>query len=203
MRFFYYKYDLPDDLLLEGDIAVDCEAMGLNIIRDRLCAVQISNGNNTAHVIHFPDNNYSAPNLKRLLTNSQRTKIFHFGRFDIAIIYHYMKIELKNIFCTKIASRLCRTYTDSHSLRELCSELLNVKISKQQQCSDWGAPDLTQPQIEYAGSDVLHLHNLKSALTEKLIRERRLDLAQECFNFLTTRAKLDLLGWDNFDIFSY
>lgn len=203
MQFFYHKYDLPEDVEFPDDIALDCEAMGLNILRDRLCVVQISAGNGTAHLVHFPSAEYAAPNLKKVLSNEKTVKIFHFARFDLAIISHYLSIKLKNIYCTKIASRLSRTYTDAHSLRELCSELLEVKISKQQQCSDWGAKELTQQQIEYAGSDVLYLHALRRALNEMLIRENRKDLAQQCFDFLPTRAVLDLLGWNEADIFAH
>ncbi|AEI89294.1 MAG: Ribonuclease D [Candidatus Midichloria mitochondrii] len=203
MQFFYHKYDLPKDVEFPDDIAIDCEAMGLNILRDRLCVVQISAGNGTAHLVHFPSAEYAAPNLKKVLSNEKTVKIFHFARFDLAIINHYLSIKLKNIYCTKIASRLSRTYTDAHSLRELCSELLEVKISKQQQCSDWGSKELTQQQIEYAGSDVLYLHSLRRALNEMLVRENRKDLAQQCFDFLPTRAVLDLLGWNGADIFAH
>ncbi|WHQ46559.1 MAG: ribonuclease D [Candidatus Midichloria sp.] len=203
MQFFYHKYDLPEDVEFKNDIAIDCEAMGLNILRDRLCVVQISDGNGSAHLVHFPSAEYAAPNLKKVLSNEKTIKIFHFARFDLAIIEHYLCIKLKNTYCTKIASKLSRTYTDSHSLRELCSELLDIKISKQQQCSDWGAKELTQQQIEYAGSDVLHLHALRAALTKMLIRENRKDLAQQCFDFLPTRAELDLLGWNEKDIFAH
>ncbi|CAG7590799.1 MAG: ribonuclease D [Candidatus Midichloria sp.] len=203
MQFFYHKYDLPEDVEFPDDIAIDCEAMGLNILRDRLCVVQISAGTGTAHLVHFPSAEYAAPNLKKVLSNEKMVKIFHFARFDLAIINHYLGIKLKNIYCTKIASRLSRTYTDAHSLRELCSELLEVKVSKQQQCSDWGTKELTQQQIEYAGSDVLYLHALRTALNEMLIREDRKDLAQQCFDFLPIRATLDLLGWDQTDIFAH
>ncbi|MDJ1257124.1 MAG: ribonuclease D [Candidatus Midichloria sp.] len=203
MQFFYHKYDLPEDVEFPDDIAIDCEAMGLNILRDRLCVVQISAGNGTAHLVHFPSAEYAAPNLKKVLSNEKTVKIFHFARFDLSIINHYLNIKLKNIYCTKIASRLSRTYTDVHSLRELCSELLEVKISKQQQCSDWGVKELTQQQIEYAGSDVLYLHALRRALNEMLVRENRKDLAQQCFDFLPTRAVLDLLGWNEADIFAH
>jgi len=203
MKFFYHKYDLPNDISFENDIAVDCEAMGLNIMRDRLCVVQIGDGMGNAHLVHFPSSQYSAPNLKRLLMNEKITKIFHFARFDLAIVQHYLEVKLKNVYCTKIASKLSRTYTDSHSLRELCSELLDIKISKQQQRSDWGAAELNQQQIEYAGSDVLYLHSLRSILTRMLVREKRVDIAQRCFDFLSTRAELDLIGWNDLDIFAH
>ena len=203
MNFFYHKYDLPDKVHFNGDIAIDCEAMGLNILRDRLCVVQIGDGYGNAHLVHFPSLDYAAPNLKALLTNEKTIKIFHFGRFDLAIMQHYLGIKLKNIYCTKIASKLSRTYTESHSLRELCSELINVTISKQQQRSDWGAAELTQKQIEYAGSDVLYLHSLRATLNKMLIRENRMKLAQRCFDFLPDRAELDLSGWCDSDIFAH
>ena len=203
MQIFYHAYDLPVDVKFHNDIAIDCEAMGLNILRDRLCVVQISDGNGHVHLVHFPFPEYAAPNLKKILSNEKIVKIFHFARFDLAVIQHYLDIKLDNIYCTKIASKLSRTYTDSHSLRELCSELVDVKISKQQQCSDWGTQELTQQQIEYASSDVLYLHLLRSALNKILVRENRMELAQKCFNFLPTRVELDLLGWGNLDIFAH
>jgi ribonuclease D len=203
MTNYYYKYDLPGDLNLQGDLAIDTEAMGLNNLRDRLCVVQISDGNGDAHVVHFPEAKFACPNLKRLLADRKRVKLFHFARFDVAIIQHYLGVDLENIYCTKIASKLCRTYTDKHGLRDLCSELVNVKISKQEQSSDWGADELRQEQIDYAASDVLYLHALRDVLDSMLKREGRYELAYECFNFLPTRAKLDLLGWPEHDIFSH
>ena len=203
MQFFYHAYDLPIDIKFDNDIAIDCEAMGLNILRDRLCVVQIGDGNGNVHLVHFPYPEYAAPNLKKLLINEKVEKIFHFARFDLAIIQHYLSVKLTNIYCTKIASKLSRTYTDSHSLRELCNELLDIKLSKQQQCSDWGAQELTQQQIEYAGSDVLYLHLLRATLNKMLIRENRMELAQKCFDFLPIRAELDLLGWSDLDIFAH
>lgn len=199
----YYKYDLPDDLILSGDVAIDTEAMGLKNHRDRLCAVQISNGDGNAYVIHFPKPKYNCPRLAKLLSDESRTKIFHFGRFDIAILQHYLKIKIKNVYCTKIASKLCRTYTDHHGLKDLCHELLDVKINKQQQSSYWGAKSLSREQVSYAGSDVLYLHKLRLCLNEMLAREGRLDLAKQCFDFLPTRAELDLLGWNEVDIFEH
>ena len=199
----YYKYDLPDDLILSGDVAIDTEAMGLKNHRDRLCAVQISNGDGNAYVIHFPKPKYNCSRLTKLLSDESRTKIFHFGRFDIAILQHYLKIKIKNVYCTKIASKLCRTYTDHHGLKDLCHELLDVKINKQQQSSYWGARSLSREQVSYAGSDVLYLHKLRLCLNEMLAREGRLDLAKQCFDFLPTRAELDLLGWNEVDIFEH
>ncbi len=198
----YYQYDLPTDFKLEGDIAIDTEAMGLNNWRDRLCVVQISNGNGEAHIVHFPQRRYDAsPNLKRLLGDPHRTKLFHFARFDVAILMHYLGIEFTNIYCTKIASRLSRTYSDQHGLKDLCAELLGIKLSKQQRSSDWGADLLTKEQMEYASYDVLYLHQLRAALNPMLIREGRMELAHKCFEFIPARAALDLSGWLDFDIF--
>ncbi len=177
--------------------------MGLDNRRDRLCLVQISDGNGEAHLVHFPTKKFDAPNLKKLLTDKKRVKLFHFGRFDIAILTHYLKIEIENIYCTKIASRLCRTFTDGHGLKDLCFELLNVKISKQQQSSDWGALKLSHEQLTYAASDVLYLHALRTKLNVMLKREGRMHTAQRCFDFLPTRSALDLFGWNEFDIFAH
>jgi ribonuclease D len=199
----YHKFDLPADLKLKGDIAIDTEAMGLQYHRDRLCVVQVSDGNGEAHLVHFPQPNYEAPNLKRFLSDESRVKIFHFARFDLAMIDYYLGITINNVYCTKTASRLARTYTNAHSLKELCSEILGIKISKQQQTSDWGAAELSNEQISYAAADVLYLHGLRTTLDEMLARENRKDLAQECFKFLPTRAKLDLLGWGDMDIFAH
>lgn len=200
---FVYKGDLPDDFDLPGDWAIDTEAMGLNHSRDRLCLVQFSNGDGMAYLVHFEANCYDATNLKRLLTDPKRVKIFHYARFDLAAIMCYLKITLNNVYCTKTASRLARTYTDSHSLKELCYELLGVKISKAQQSSYWGTDKLTLPQIEYAAADVLHLHKLRDKLDAMLIREGRYGLAESCFAFLPIRAELDLSGWADFDIFQH
>lgn len=189
--------------MLSGDLAIDTEAMGLNNLRDRLCVLQFSNGNGDAYLVQFEKGQYDAPNLKRLLSDQHTTKILHYARFDMAIVKHYLGIDLPRVFCTKIASRLCRTYTDSHGLKDLCREVLGVNVSKQQQSSDWGAGELTKEQQEYAASDVLHLHELRDKLTVMLTREGRLALAQQCFAFLPTRITLDLHGWQDIDIFAH
>lgn len=177
--------------------------MGLNPHRDRLCVIQLTNGDGSTHLVQFEANQYAAPNLKKILSNPDSMKIFHFARFDVAVIYHFLGIELSNIYCTKIASRLCRTYTDCHGLKDLCKELLNVTISKQQQSSYWGATELTTKQKEYAASDVVYLHELKEKLDIMLKKENRLELHRKCCDFLLTRSKLDLIGWADFDIFAY
>lgn len=203
MTIFYHKYDLPDGIKLSNDaISIDTEAMGLNNIRDRLCTIQVCDGSNDAHVIHFPKPNFECINLKQLLSNKDILKIFHFARFDVAIMQHYLNIDLVNIFCTKIASRLVRTYTDAHGLRALCDELLNVKISKNERTSDWGAPELSPEQLNYAANDVLHLHKLMRILKDKLERENRSELADDCFKFIPSRGKLDVLGWGE-EVLSY
>lgn len=199
----YFQYDLPNDLKIEGDIAVDTEAMGLNNHRDRLCMVQIANQHGEAYLVHFPEKKFNSPNLTKLLTDPKIQKIFHFGRFDLAIIYHYLGLTLENVFCTKVASRLCRTYTDKHGLKDLCNELLGIKMNKAEQTSYWGDTLLTNEQIQYAATDVLHLHELRDKLITHLEREGRMELANECFKFLPTRAKLDVLGWPDFDIFQH
>jgi ribonuclease D len=201
-----YKYhidDIPGNLNLKGDLAIDTEAMGLNNHRDRLCLLQIADELNDIHLVHFKSRNYSAPNLKKLLTDNSRVKIFHFARFDVAIIQKYLEIDIDNIFCTKIASKLCRTYTCHHSLLELCSELLDVKISKQQQSSDWGALSLNKKQLNYAAQDVKYLHLLYDKMCLLLLRENKMEIAEACFKFLPTKTKLDLLGWLEHDIFSH
>jgi ribonuclease D len=200
---FYHKFDLPEDVKFNSSVAIDTEAMGLNNLRDRLCVVQISSGDGSAHLVHFPKPNYDAPNLKKLLADDAKLKIFHFARFDVSIMQHYFQMDIKNIYCTKIASRLVRTYTDMHGLKDLCHELLDIKLNKQQQTSDWGAAELTKEQQSYAASDVLYLHKLKEKLDIMLKRENRLDIAQKCFDFLPTRAKLDTMGWPEFDIFQH
>ncbi|MDF2965200.1 MAG: rnd2 [Rickettsiaceae bacterium] len=197
-----YENDLPDGFKLEGDIAIDTETMGLNLLRDRLCVLQFSNGDGKAYLVKF-NGNYDAPNLKKFLSDPKRVMIFHFARFDVAAIYHYLNIEIKNVFCTKIASKLVRTYTDSHGLKDLCRELINVQISKQQQSSYWGDQVLSQDQIDYAARDVLYLHQLREVLTNMLLKEKRLELAREAFSFILPRAKLDLLGWNEIDIFAH
>lgn len=203
MAVFYHTYDLPDNHMIQGDIAVDTEAMGLKQYRDRLCVVQIGDACSNVHLVHFPVPKYNCPNLKSILADNNRTKIFHFGRFDLAIIQRYLEINLQNIYCTKIASKLVRTYTDAHSLKELCQELLGVKISKQQTCTDWGAALLTPEQIDYAASDVLYLHKLREALNNMLKREKRMEIALKCFDFLSVRATLDNMGWQEIDIFQH
>lgn len=202
MTIYFYKNDLPDNFEIEGSLAIDTETMGLNNFRDRLCLLQFSNGNGDAHLVQFLDNDYKAPNLKKLLSDPQREIIFHFARFDVAVIYLYLGILVENIYCTKIASRLSRTYTGDHGLKDLCRELLQVQISKQQQSSDWGRDDLTKDQHEYAASDVLHLHALKEKLDIMLAREKRSDLAMGCFGFLPLRVLLDIEGFSE-DIFAY
>lgn len=198
-----YQGDLPKGLQLEGDIAIDCEAMGLNPHRDRLCVVQLSDGKGDAHLLQFAADQYHAPNLVALLTDPQRVKIFHFGRFDIALIYHYLGALTAPVYCTKIASRLARTFTDRHSFKDLCRELIGTDISKQQQTSDWGAATLSPEQMSYAAADVLYLHALREKLNAMLAREGRMELARQCFNFLPTRARLDLEGWPDQDIFAH
>lgn len=188
---------------LDGPLAVDTEAMGLNNKRDRLCVVQLSTGDGNAHLVRFEPGAYHAPNLIRLMTDPARVKIFHFARFDLAIMRHYLGIMPAPVYCTRTASRLVRTYTDRHGYKEICKELLGVDISKQQQSSDWGAPALTPEQMEYAASDVLHLHRLKDKLDAMLAREGRTHLAQACFDFLPHRAELDLAGFEHDDLFAH
>jgi ribonuclease D len=200
---FLYQGDLPDGLDLGPSVAIDCETMGLNPHRDRLCVVQLSGGDGNAHLVQIAKGQTSAPNLCALLENPDVLKLFHFGRFDIAAMYHTFGALAAPVYCTKIASRLVRTYTDRHGLRNLTQELIGVDISKQQQMSDWGAETLTDAQMEYAASDVLHLHKLKIVLDARLEREGRSDLAQACFDFLPTRARLDLEGWPDTDIFAH
>ncbi len=198
-----YKNDLPDDLNIKGDIAIDTETMGLNNKRDRLCLIQISNEEGKVYIVQMEKGVNKAPNLEKLLTNPNIQKILHFARFDVAVIYQYLGIMMNNIFCTKIASKLTRTYTDSHGLKDLCRDLISVQLSKQQQSSDWGSATLSKEQLAYAASDVLHLHKLRNHLKTLLIRENRMELAQECFDFLPNRALLDLAGWENIDIFAH
>ncbi len=195
--------DLPDDLDLGAVVAIDCETMGLHPHRDRLCVVQLSAGDGDAHMVQIKLGQTEAPNLCRLLTDPNVLKLFHFGRFDIAAMQNAFGAVTAPVYCTKIASRLIRTYTDRHGLKNLLQELLNVDISKQQQSSDWGADTLTDAQLEYAASDVLYLHRLRDALNERLVREGRMDIAQACFDFLPMRANLDLAGWPDTDIFAH
>lgn len=203
MANYLYKHDLPDDLTLGSIVAIDCETMGLNPHRDRLCVVQLSGGDGNAHIVQIEQGQSSAPNLERLLKDPTVEKLFHFGRFDIAAMYNAFGALAAPVYCTKIASKLVRTYTDRHGLKNLLQELLGIDISKQQQSSDWGAPELSEDQLSYAASDVLYLHKLREVLNERLEREGRIELAQDCFTFLPTRAKLDLAGWPEIDIFAH
>ena len=201
---YLHQGDIPENINFTDSIAVDTEAMGLNNYRDRLCLVQLSSGDNTSHLIQLGgDLGFSAPNLKKIMKNKSILKIFHFARFDLAIIKKYLGVLPKNIYCTKIASKIARTYTDKHGLRELCKELLNIEISKQQQSSYWGVKELTKNQIKYAANDVLYLHKIKHELDQILEREKRHHLLLPIFKFLPTRVKLDLFGWDKVDIFSH
>ena len=202
MAITLHKGDLPDGLLFGDIVAIDTETMGLDPHRDRLCLVQLSRGDGDAHLVQFTTA-YDAPNLTGLLTDPTITKLFHYGRFDIAVFYKYLGVLTAPVYCTKIASRLTRTYTDRHGLRDICRELLDVDISKQQQTSDWGAANLTEEQLAYAASDVLHLHRLKEIFDALLEREGRREIAEACFRFLPTRARLDLLGWDQEEIFAH
>ncbi|CAN7174029.1 ribonuclease D [Phyllobacterium sp. LjRoot231] len=204
MTIRFHRNDLPDLKHYEVDaVAIDTETLGLDPHRDRLCVVQISPGDGSADIIQIDKGQAAAPNLVKLLGDDAITKIFHFGRFDIAVLFHAFGVVAKPVFCTKIASRLVRTYTDRHGLKEICSELLEVNLSKQQQSSDWGAPDLSQAQLEYAASDVLYLHRLRTILQQRLVRDGRSEEAAACFEFLPTRSKLDLMGWDEQDIFAH
>jgi ribonuclease D len=204
MTIRFHRNDLPDLKHYQVDaVAIDTETLGLNPHRDRLCVVQISPGDGSADVIQIDKGQKAAPNLVKLLGDDAITKIFHFGRFDLAVLFHTFGVTPKPVFCTKIASRLVRTYTDRHGLKEICSELLDVNLSKQQQSSDWAASELSQAQLEYAASDVLYLHRLRAILQQRLVRDGRADEAAACFEFLPTRAKLDLMGWDEQDIFAH
>jgi ribonuclease D len=198
-----HRGDLPDLSRFKGAVAIDTETMGLNPHRDRLCVVQLSSGDGSADVVQIPAGQINAPNLKKLLADTSITKIFHFARFDVAVLYHSLGVMPQPIYCTKIASRLCRTYTDRHGLKDLVAEVLNINLSKQQQSSDWGADTLSEAQVAYAASDVLHLHALREQLDAMLARAGRADLAAACFAFLPTRARLDLLGWGEEDIFAH
>lgn len=198
-----HQGDLPDGLDLGRSVAVDTETMGLITRRDRLCLVQLSAGDGDCHLVQFAPGRYEAPNLKRLFADPAVLKLFHFARFDLAAIRHYLGVTCRPVYCTKIASRLARTFTDRHSLKDLCRELLGVDLSKQQQSSDWGGPNLSAAQIEYAASDVLYLHRLAAVLDQMLAREGRAELAAACFDFLPARAALDLAGWPEFDIFQH
>lgn len=203
MAIFAHRYDLPDGTELNGDLAIDTETMGLNPMRDRLCVVQLSVGNGDAHLVHFPEPRFDAPNLRRVLSHPQSVKILHFARFDIVALQRYLGLTVGPIFCTKIASKLVRTYTDRHGLKDLCKELLDLELSKEQQSSDWGAAQLSDAQQYYAAQDVLHLHNLKAILAAMLAREGRSELAARCFEFLPVRGQLDSAGWEDVDIFAH
>ena len=204
MAVYFHEEDLPTDALGAGDVAVDTETMGLVTPRDRLCLVQISDGQGDEQLVRFgPDSNFGAPNLKAVLADPNRTKLFHFARFDLAAIDHYLGVMATPVFCTKIASKLVRTYTDRHGLKNLVDELLSESMSKAQQSSDWGGPVINDAQREYAASDVRYLHRLRDELERRLEREGRRDLAQACFDFLPTRARLDIAGWADHDIFSH
>jgi ribonuclease D len=203
MNVTLHEGDLPEGLGFGGIVAIDTETMGLNPARDRLCLVQLSAGDGDAHIVRFGAGRYEAPRLKAMLADESVTKLFHFGRFDIAVIRRYLGVECRPVYCTKIASRLTRTFTDRHGLKDLCRDVLGVTLSKEQQSSDWGAPTLSEAQLAYAASDVLHLHALKTALDGMLAREGRTELAAACFDFLPARAALDLAGWNGEDIFSH
>lgn len=199
----FHKGDLPAGLSLGKAIAIDSETMGLDLARDRLCLLQLSAGDGVCHLVQFAQSDYAAPNLKALLADPAVTKIFHFARFDLAAIRRYLGVDCAPVYCTKVASKLVRTYTDRHGLKDLCRELLGVEISKQQQSSDWGAAELSPEQRVYAASDVLYLHELRTKLDVMLEREGRAGLAKACFDFLPTRAALDIAGWDEIDIFAH
>lgn len=204
MTIYLYKGDLPDGLDFGSSVAVDTETQGLNIQRDRLCVVQLSSGDGNAHLVQLFEEDYaSAKNLKALMENKDVTKIFHFARFDVAIMKKYLDVTIAPVFCTKIASKLVRTYTDYHGLKALLNELLNVSVDKKQQSSDWAAVELSEDQKVYAANDVYHLHALKEKLEMMLNREGRMDVAKRCFEFLPTRADLDLMGWEENDIFAH
>lgn len=203
MAIYFHHDDLPDGIDFGKEVAVDTETMGLNLHRDRLCLVQLSAGDGNAHLVQIRPGGAEAKNLKALMTDPDVLKIFHFGRFDIAAIYRYLGVETAPVFCTKIASKLCRTSTDRHGLRDLCREMLGIEISKQQQTSDWGAEILSDAQQQYAASDVLYLHDLRQKLMALVAREGRTEIAEKCFEFLPTRARLDLLGWEDVEIFHH
>ena len=203
MTIHLHPGDLPDGLDFGDAVAIDSETMGLDARRDRLCLVQLSAGDGVSHLVQFARDRYEAPRLVDLLTDPSVTKLFHFARFDLMMLKRHLGVSATPVFCTKIASKLARTSTDRHGLKDLCRDLLGIELSKQQQTSDWGAAELTQEQLSYAASDVLHLHALRARLEELLAREGRGDLAAGCFAALNTRAELDLLGWDNPDIFSH
>ena len=203
MAITLHRGDLPPGLRFGDSVAIDSETMGLNPHRDRLCLVQLSAGDGDCHLVQFAAGEYAAPNLKALLADASVLKIFHFARFDLAVLRHHLGVECGPVYCTKIASKLVRTFTDRHGLKDICRDLLGVEISKQQQSSDWGAAELSPEQLAYAASDVLHLHALKRRLDTMLAREGRTELAAACFRFLPARAELDLIGWPEIDVFSH
>ena len=202
MQTHLYKNDLDDGIVFKGNVAIDTEAMGLDPARDRLCLIQIFDGETDCHMVQFENSNTDSPNLIKLLNDEKIEKIFHYARFDMAALKHALKIDVKNVYCTKIASKIARTYTNNHGLKDLCKELLGVEISKKQQSSDWGNSNLSKEQIAYAANDVIYLHQIKNKLDEMLIREDRQLLVDACLSFLPTRVELDLRGWEN-DIFSH
>ena len=203
MKIHLHQGDLPNDINLGNIIAVDTETHGLHLIRDRLCLIQLSDGDGICHLVQFKAGEYNAPNLCRLLGDPKRLKLMQYARFDIAVIQNHLNISAMPVYCTKIASKLVRTYTDKHGLSSLCKELLDVDLSKQQQSSDWAADDLSDAQLKYAASDVLYLHRLKEKLDMMLIRENRMALAQSCFDFIPTRSQLDTMGWNDMDVFHH
>jgi len=202
MQTHLYKNDLDDGIVFKGNVAIDTEAMGLDPARDRLCLIQIFDGETDCHMVQFENSNTESPNLIKLLNDENIQKIFHYARFDMAALKHALKIDVKNVYCTKIASKIARTYTNNHGLKDLCKELLGVEISKKQQSSDWGNSNLSKEQIAYAANDVIYLHQIKNKLDEMLVREDRQLLVDACLSFLPTRVELDLRGWEN-DIFSH
>ncbi len=202
-KIHYHIGDLPDGVSFGDSVAVDTETQGLQLNRDRLCVVQLSSGDGSAHLVHFPDPVFNAPNLTRLMTDASVTKIFHYARFDVAVLRRHLGIMCTPVYCTKIASKLVRTYTDRHGLKDLCREMLGIELSKEQQSSDWAARELSQAQQDYAARDVLYLHGLRDKMDELLVRENRRELAAACFAFLPIRAELDLTGWSEEDIFHH
>jgi ribonuclease D len=203
MQTHLYKNDLPENVTFGNIVAIDTEAMGLNPSRDRLCLIQLYDGEGDCHLVQFDGFDYNSPNLQKILIDKSKIKIFHYARFDMAAIKYALGINLENIYCTKIASKIARTYTNSHGLKDICKELLDVEISKKKQSSDWGNISLSKEQITYAANDVVHLHNIRIKLNEILEREKRFELANACFDFLPTRVELDLKGWVDKDIFSH
>ena len=203
MAISYHKGDLPAGVEFGSVVAMDTETTGLHLWRDRLCAIQLSAGDGNAHVVHFPDRNYAAPNIRKLLSDAKVTKVAHFARFDLAMIQKHFNLICAPVYCTKMASRLVRTNTDRHGLKDVCHDLLGVELSKEQQTSDWGAKELSKDQLNYAAADVLYLHKIKEKLDELLVREQRQGYADACFRFLPVRAALDLAGWSEVDVFAH